>query len=106
MVESTNTSQTNGGFPGGSVVKNLPAGAGDESSIPGLGRSPGKGNGNPPQHLCLGNPMDREAWWATVHWVAKEPDTTDRLKPTNNNKYYTVLKSDTCGPFLMMWGNF
>ena len=59
------------GFLGGSVVKNLPANAGDSGSIPGLGRSPGKGNGNPLQYSCLGNPMDRRAWWATVHGAAK-----------------------------------
>ena len=63
------------GFPGGSVVKNSPADAGDEGSIPGSGRSPGEGNGNPPQHSCLGNPMDRGAWCATVHGVPKESDT-------------------------------
>ena len=56
------------GFPGGSVVKN-PASAGDMSLILGLGRSPGEGNGNSLQYSCLGNPMDREAWWATVHGV-------------------------------------
>jgi len=64
------------GFPGGSVVKNLPANAEDVDSIPGSGRSPGEGNGNPLKYSCLGNPMDRGAWWATVHGVAKELDTT------------------------------
>ena len=59
------------GFPGGSAVKNLPASAEDVASIPGLGRSPGEGNGNPLKHSCLGNPMDRGAWWATVHGVAR-----------------------------------
>ena len=59
------------GFPDGSVVKYLPANAGDMGLIPGLGRSVGGGNGNPLQYSCLGNPMDREAWWATVHGVAK-----------------------------------
>ena len=44
---------------------------GDLGSIPGLGRSPGEGNDNPPQYSCLGNPMDREAWWATVQGVTK-----------------------------------
>jgi len=58
------------------VVKNLPASAGDPSSIPGLGRSPGGGNGNPLQYSCLRNPMDRGAWWATVHGVAKESAAT------------------------------
>ena len=63
------------GFPSGSVVKNPPASAGDAGSIPGLGRSSGEGNGNPVQFSCLGNPMDRGAWRATVHEVAKESDT-------------------------------
>ena len=56
------------------VVKNLPASAGgirDTGSIPGSGRSPGEGNGNPLQYSCLENPMDRGAWWATVHRAAK-----------------------------------
>ena len=56
---------------GGAVVKNMPANAGDMGSIPGLGRSPGEGNGNPFQYSSLGNPMDRGAWWATVHQVAR-----------------------------------
>ena len=59
------------GFSGGSVVKNLPANAGDQGSIPGLERSPGEGNGIPLQYSCLKNPVDRGAWWATVHRVAK-----------------------------------
>ena len=49
------------------------------SSIPGWGRSLGGGNGNPLQYFCLGNPMDREARWATVHGVAKELDMTERI---------------------------
>ena len=60
------------GFPSGLVVKNPPANAGDAGdgvSIPGLGRSPERGNGNPLQYSCLDNPMDRRAWWATVHRV-------------------------------------
>ena len=64
------------GFPGGSVVKNLSANAGDVGLILGLGRSPGEGNGNPVQYSCLGNPMDRGAWQATVHGVVKELDMT------------------------------
>ena len=59
------------GFPGGSVVKNLPANAGDTGSIPGLGRSPGEENCNPLQYSCRENPMDRGAWWAIVHGVTK-----------------------------------
>ena len=60
------------GFPGGSVVKNPPTNAEDAGSIPGLGRSPGEGNGNPLQYSCLGNPMDRGPWLATVHGVVEE----------------------------------
>ena len=55
----------------GSVVKNLPANAEDVGSIPGLGRSPGKGNGSAHQYSCPENPMDRGAWQATVHRVTK-----------------------------------
>ena len=62
------------GFPGGSVVKNPPASAGDAGLIPGSGRCPGEGNGNPLQYSCLGNPIDRGAWQTTVHGVAEEPD--------------------------------
>ena len=53
-------------FPGSSVGKESACGAGDPGSIPGLGRSPEKGNGNPFQYSCQDNPMDRGAWWATV----------------------------------------
>ena len=56
------------------MVKNLPANAGDARDmglIPGSGRSPGGGNGNPLQYSCLKNPTDRGAWWAMVHRVAK-----------------------------------
>ena len=62
-------------FPGRSVMKNLPANAGDVGLIPGLGRSPGEENGNLLQYSCLGNPMNKDAWRATVHGVAKESDT-------------------------------
>ena len=55
---------------------------GDLSLILESGRSPGEGNGNPLQYSCQENPMDRGAWWATIHGVAKELDTTGRL---NNN---------------------
>ena len=62
------------GFPGGLVVKNPPANAGEVASIPGFQRSPGEGNGNLLQYSCLGNPMDRGAWQATVQ-IPKESDT-------------------------------
>ena len=67
------------GFPSGSVAKNPPALACQckrHRFILGLGRSPGKGNGNPLQYSCLGNPMDRGVSWATVHGVAKKSDMT------------------------------
>ena len=59
-------------FLDGSVVKNLPANEGDEGLISGSGRFPGEGNGHPPKYYCLGNPMDRGDWQATVHGVTKE----------------------------------
>ena len=59
------------GFPGDSVVKNLPVNAGDVGLIPRLGRSPGVGNNNPLQYSCLENSIYRGAWWATVHEMAK-----------------------------------
>ena len=64
------------GFPSGSVVENLPASAEDMRLILGSGRSPGKGNGNPLQYSCPGNPMDRGAWQVTIHGVTKGSDTT------------------------------
>ena len=63
------------------MVKNLPANARDAGSVPGLGRSPGGENGNPLQYSYLGNLMNRGAWQATVHEVAKESDMV-----TKNNK--------------------
>ena len=70
------------------LVKNLYANsedARDAGSIPGLGRSPGVGNGNPLQYSCLKNPMDRGAWLATVHEHAKELDMTERLTQLRRN---------------------
>ena len=64
------------GFPGNSVVKNLPANALDACLMPGSGRSPGGGKGNPLQYSCLGNPIDRGAWQAAVHGVTKVLDMT------------------------------
>ena len=59
------------GFPGSSVGKESTYNAGDPGSIPGSGRCPGEGNGNPLQYSCLENSMDRGAWWATVHGVVR-----------------------------------
>ena len=59
------------GFPGGLDGKESACKAGDLGSVPGLGRSPGEGNGYPFQYSYLENPMDRGAWWATVHWIPK-----------------------------------
>ena len=76
-------------FPGGSAVKNPPASAGDAGFIPGSGSSPGEGSSNPLQYSCLGNPMDRGAWWATVHGVAKSQtqqsnETTTKMETILN----------------------
>ena len=71
------------GFPGGSVIKNLPDNSGDTGLIPGSGKSSGEGNGNPVQYFCLENPMDRGAWWATAHGVTKESDMTKQQHHIN-----------------------
>ena len=76
-------SENRKGLPWWFSSKESACNAQDVGSIPGSGRSPGEGNGNPLQFSCLENPTDRVAWRATVHEVAKESDTTDRL---NNNK--------------------
>jgi len=67
------------------MVKNRPAMPGDPSSIPGLGRSPGEGNGNPLQYSCLENPMDKRSLVGYSPWGHKESDTTGRLTDTSNN---------------------
>ena len=68
------------GVPGGSVVKNSPAKAGDMGSIPGSGRSPGEGNGNSLQYSCLENSMDKGTWSFIFHETAEESDSTLQLK--------------------------
>ena len=77
----------NWGFPGGAVVKNLPANAGETRDvvlIPEWGRSPGEVNGNSLQYSCLENSMDRGAWWATVHRVAKSDWTCTHMNYCQN----------------------
>ena len=64
------------GFPGGSVVKNPPANAGDAGSIAGLGKHPGEGNVNPLQYSCLGNPVERGTWGGSSLWGSKESNMT------------------------------
>ena len=82
------------GFPGGSVVNNLPANAGDTGDmdlIPGVGRSPGRGNGNPLQYSCLENPMDRAAWRARVLGVTKsQTRLTDEHPHTITDYYHSI----------------
>ena len=80
------------GFPRGSDGKGSAYNARDAGLIPGLGRSPGEGNGYPRQYPCLENSMDRGAWWATVHRVAKKSDTTWQL---NNNYTHTHTHTHT-----------
>ena len=72
------------GFPGGSNGKESTCNAGDLSSVPGLGRSPGEENSYPLQYSCQGNPMDRGGWRATVHRVAKETEL-DMTMPLDDN---------------------
>ena len=81
------------------MVKNPPANAadtGDVGSIPGLERSPGGGHGNPLQYSCLENPMDRWAWRATVHGVAKELDMTEATKHSQYIYYILIHPQITC----------
>ena len=78
------------GFPGGSEVKAFACSVGDMGSIPGSGRSPGEGNGKPLQYFCLENPMDRAAWQATVHGVARvRHDLAAKAPPPDKSqKFY------------------
>ena len=92
------SSKRNLGFPGGSEVKNPPINSGDMRLIPGSGRSPGEGNGNPLQYSCLGNPMDRGAWKATVHRVTHSRTTTES-KNWDWSSVYTTLKG--CVTYLL-----
>ena len=87
------------GFPGGSEDKTSACNAGDPGSIPGLGRSPGEGNGNPLQYSYLENPVDRGAWRATVYGVTKSWTRLSDFKWDIKEPQYTY--SGICGGFVM-----
>ena len=76
------------GFPGGSDGKESAYSAGDLGSIPGSGRSTGGGNGNPLHYFCLENSMNRGAWWATVHGIAKSQTQLKQLSTHAHIKVY------------------
>ena len=91
------------------MVKDMPASTGDVGdmgSIPGLGGSPGRGNGNPLQYSCLENSMGRGAWWATVHGGHKSLDTTEQLntytKEGNRGKKLKESHREYVGSFFPM----
>ena len=90
------------GFPHSSVGKESSCNAGDLGSIPGLGRSPGEGNGNPLQYFCLENPMDRGTWWSTLHGatrvrhdIATKPSS---IYFTHDSVYISMLLSQFAPP--------
>ena len=83
-------------FPGGSDNKASACNAGDLGSIPGLGRSPGKGNGNPLQYSCLENPMDQGALGGYSPWGCKESDTTEQL-------HFQSPQKPICNPLRVVW---
>ena len=97
------------GFLDGAGVKNLPANARDAGSIPGLGGSPGEGNGNSLQYSCLENSMDRGGWWATVHGVAKSRIRTEHVAfATNVIRCFLNIYWSKCDSFLVccVWVSF
>ena len=101
------------GFPGGTVVKNLPANEGDArnaDSIPRLGRAPGGRHGNPLQYSCLENPMARGAWWAIVHGIAKSDMIEHMCTGSRNQDADLIRRSSSCLARRMMlrllvWGH-
>ena len=80
------------GFPGGSEVKASACNAGYLGLIPGLGKSPGEGNGNPLQYYCLENPMDRGAWWAILYWVPNSPTQLSDF----TSLHFLIIKIESC----------
>ena len=88
------------------MVKNPPASAeavGDAGSIPGLGRSPREGNGNPLQYSCLENPMDRGAWWVTVHRVPKELDMTEATEHRDQVWVLEMVRHVAKSSYYLSW---
>ena len=87
------------GFLDGLMGKESACNAGDTGDvglISGLGRSPGEGNGYPLQYLCLGNSMDRGAWWAIAHGVTKESDITDQLTVYHTIRHAGIVYASVC----------
>ena len=91
LSQNTVTSNTINNFPGGSEGKASAFNARDLGSIPGWGRSPGEGNGNPLQYSCLENPMGGEAWWATFHGVTKSQTRLSDFTLASSN-IQTILR--------------
>ena len=89
------------GFPGSSEVKASACNAGGLGSIPGSGRFPGEGNGNPLQYSCLENPMDGGAWWVTVHGVTKSRTRLSDFTFTQpvNRLHFLLFEIDYCSLF-------
>ena len=83
------------------MVKKSACNAGDPGSTPGLGRSPREGNGNPFQHSCLDNSMDRAAWWATVHGVAKSRAQLSNITFTFH--FHALEKEMATHPSILAW---
>ena len=91
------------GSPGGSVGKESACNVGDLGSIPGLGRSPGEGNGNLLQYSCLQNSIDRGAWWITVHRVTK---SWTQLRDWHTHMYvYICIEYSSLRKFISVWND-
>jgi len=77
------------------VIKEFICNARDTGSIPGWGRYPGEGNGNPLQYFCIGNPMDRGTWWATVHGFARAAhDLATKHTHTHTHSLHPTMETD------------
>ena len=91
------------GFPGGSDGKESTCNMGDLGSVPGLGRSPGRGHGNPPPYPCLENPMDRGAWQAAVQMVTQSRTRLKWLSSSSNNTQNTSYSIENCTSRVQHW---